>query len=250
VKGSYVEGLVSTIVPVFNAERWVEKSVRSALAQTYENLEVVAVDDGSTDQSTEILKRLALRFPRVRYYRLEENAGVTVARNKALSVARGQYIAFLDSDDIWHPRKIELQLSAMMSSGNALSYTAIEMIDEDDRMIKRVPLTKALADYGLLLRNTIMATSSVVVDRKLTGDFSTSDDYATWLALMREGHTASGVADTLVKYRRRKNSLSSRKLANCVRVWRIQRHQEKIGWLSALGNTLQYGINAFVKHVL
>ena len=126
----YVKGLVSVITPVYNAEKVIEKTLESVFAQTYKSIEIVLVDDQSKDNSAAIIKRIQENHPEIVYYLQPQNMGAGAARNKALELARGQYVAFLDSDDIWMPNKIHLQIKLMKAKGSPFSYTAIEMMDE------------------------------------------------------------------------------------------------------------------------
>lgn len=247
--------LVSVITPVYNAERFIAKAIDSVLAQTYPNIEMILVDDRSTDRSAEIIKSYTEKHPNVIYKLQEKNMGAAVARNTALTLARGRYVAFLDSDDIWLPDKTERQLELMKKTGSPLSYTAIEMIGEDGTLIKPHRKVKESVDYRFLLRNTMIATSSVIADRELLYDFRmplrrSGQDYATWLRLLRGNKVAVGINEVLVRYRISGNSLSSNKFKSVKQVWEIQTRDEGIGKLCAAFNLLCFCFNAFKKHFM
>jgi teichuronic acid biosynthesis glycosyltransferase TuaG len=249
------DDLVSVITPVFNADNFIEKSLMSVFNQTYRNIEIVLVDDCSSDNSASLILNLQKQHPEIVYYCLEKNMGAGFARNKALEIAKGRYVAFLDSDDIWKPEKIKKQLDLMKSKKVSFSYTAIEMIDEFDQIIKEKRNIKETCSYNYLLRNTMIATSSVVLDRYQVGDFRMStrrggQDYATWLHLLRNGLIAYGLNDSLVKYRSRSNSLSSNKFKSIKQVWDIQTQNEKLNRVTAFFNVSCFCINAFKKHFL
>lgn len=246
---------VSVIIPVYNAAKYIDKTIESALNQTYKNIEIILVDDCSKDNSRQIIEKYVARHENIIYHLQEKNSGAAVARNTALQIAKGRYVAFLDSDDLWYPEKIEKQLKLMKQNNAAICYTAIEMIDENDRLIKEKRRVIDKVNYKFLLKNTMLATSSVVIDRKLIGDFQmplirSGQDYATWLLLMRNGTVAYGINEALVKYRKSENSLSSNKLKSVKQVWNTQTKYEGINSVSAAYNSLCFAFNAFKKHYL
>lgn len=247
--------LVSVIIPVYNAEKYISETLESVINQTYRDLEIIVIDDCSKDSSSNIIKDIMKSNLKIIYHKQEVNAGVAVARNKGLELARGRFIAFLDSDDLWYHDKLEKQLSLMKEKNAAISYTAIEMIDETGQLIKGKRKVKETVSYKTLLKNTVIATSTVLIDRNIMGEFKmplirSGQDYATWLMLLRNGTIAYGINDALTKYRRSKNSLSSNKFKSVEQVIGIQRKQEKIGFLRAHFNGLCFIINAFKKHIL
>lgn len=130
---------VTVVVPVYNCEKFVERTIRSAAAQTYPNLKIIAVDDGSTDRSREILAALAHELPCLEVH-LTQNSGVARARNLGTESADTEYVAYLDHDDLWHPTKIEKQMAALLEHADdpswAACYTANRVIDEDDRLLR------------------------------------------------------------------------------------------------------------------
>lgn len=251
----YIDYLVSVITPVYNAERYLGRMLDSVLSQTYQNIEIILVDDCSKDHSSEIIREYKKRCDFIVYHLQEENRGAGHARNKALELARGQYVAFLDSDDVWMPDKIERQLNLMKEQNTPFCYAAIEMIDENDRIIKLKRKIAEECDYNYLLHNTVIATSSVVVDRKVLGDFRMhlrrgGQDYATWLKLLRNGTVARGINEVLVRYRVSEGSLSSNKLDSIRQVWEIQTQDEKIGKIFAVFHVCCFVFNALKKYIL
>jgi len=251
----YDNELVSVIIPVYNAEKFISKTIESVLNQTYKNIEIVIVDDCSKDNSRKIIDQYTANYKNIVYHLQEKNCGAAVARNTALKIAKGRYVAFLDSDDLWYPKKLEKQLKLMKQKNAAICYTAIEMIDEDGNLIKGKRNVKEKINYNFLLKNTMIATSTVVVDRNIIGDFQmpnirSGQDYATWLQLMRNGTDAFGINDVLVKYRKCNNSLSANKLKSVKQVWKIQTEIEDISTLRATINVLYFMLNAFRKHYL
>lgn len=250
----FVDGLVSVITPVYNAERFIQSTIESVLNQTYKNIEIILVDDCSKDKSAKIINELCEKYPNIVYHLQEKNMGAGVARNKALELARGRYVAFLDSDDMWKPDKISKQIDVMNKTGAPLCYTAIEMIDENGKIVKEKRKIKEICDYRYLLHNTVIPTSGLVVDRVQCGDFRMhlrrgGQDYATWLKLMRNGAVARGIDEALVQYRIVSGSLSSNKFKSIQQVWEIQTQDEKIGKIPAAFHVLCFTFNAVKKYL-
>ena len=252
---TYTKGLVSVIMPIYNAEKYLAETLNSIFDQDYENIEIVLVDDCSKDGSAKIISEYQKNHPEIIYYLQEKNMGAGAARNKALELAQGQYVAFLDSDDIWLPQKISKQIQLMQETKSPFSYAAIEMMDENSQTIKGKRNIKETCDYRYLLHNTIIATSSVVVDRTVLGDFRMplrrgGQDYATWLMLLRGGAVAHGINEALVRYRVASGSLSSNKFKSIKQVWQIQTQDEKINKISAAFHVLCFAFNAFKKYFM
>lgn len=252
---SFDNNSVSVIIPVYNSAKHLAEAINSALGQTYKNIEIVLVDDCSTDDSVRIIKEYSAKFPNIVYHYLETNSGAAVARNKALQLAKGRYVAFLDSDDIWYPQKTQKQLTLAAEKDAAFCFSAIEIMDDAGRLVKPRRDVPPTADYAFILKNTVIATSTVLIDRKVVGTFEmplirSGQDYAAWLQLLRNGMVAYGSNEALTKYRRRAKSLSSNKLESIQQVWRIQTENEGIGILPATINTCFFIFNAFRKHFL
>lgn len=245
--------LVSVITPVYNKERYLDACIGSVLGQTYPGWELILVDDCSADASFEILQGYARKDPRIRCERLARNAGAAAARNRALSLARGRYVAFLDADDIWMPDKLARQVDFLSRRGAGFCYTAIEMIGDDGAPRKGKRPVREVVDYRYLLTNTVIACSSVLIDRKIIGDFRMPDvrkgqDYATWLAILRRGFKAYGIDEALVRYRIAKDSVSSNKLAALRRTWHIYRRVHGLGFFRSLGCFALYTFHAVKKY--
>lgn len=252
---TYIDDLVSVIIPIYNAEKYLIGTLNSVFNQTYQNMEIVLVDDCSTDRSVAIISEMQVSHPEIIYYCQNKNMGAGAARNKALELASGRYVAFLDSDDVWAPHKIQRQLELMETHKTPFSYTAIEMIDENSNTIKSKRNLKETCNFKYLLHNTIIATSSVVIDRKISGDFRMSlrrggQDYATWLMLLRDGTIAYGINEALVKYRVSSGSLSSNKFKSIKQVWEIQTQNEQISKFKAIFHIISFCFNAFKKYFM
>lgn len=254
MENKYTDGLLSIIIPVYNAEKYIGTTLNSIYEQTYKNFEIILVDDCSSDNSAGIIKEEMNRHPEIVYHLQEKNMGAAVARNTALTIAKGRYVAFLDSDDIWKPEKTEKQLRLLEEKDGAFSFTAIEMIDDNGAIVKKKRKVKEKVTYKFLLHNTMIPTSSVIIDRNKTGDFTmplrrSGQDYATWLQLLRDGTIAYGINEALVQYRVGHKSLSSNKFKSIKQVWEIQTRDEHINKFSAFFNVICFGFNALKKYL-
>lgn len=249
----YIKGLVSVITPVYNCEKYIGCTLNSVFAQTYKDIEIVLVDDQSKDRSAEIIKKFQSTHSEIVYFLQPENKGAGHARNKALELARGQYVAFLDADDIWKPEKVEKQVKLLKDKNGAFCFTAIEMIDGENNVIKGKRKIREEVDYKFLLSNTMIPTSAVMVDRCIKGDFRMhlrrgGQDYATWLGLLRDRSIAYGIDEVLTSYRIDGESLSSNKLDSVKQIWEIQTIDEKINRFEAANNILKWAVNAMKKY--
>ena len=249
----YINGLVSVITPVYNVEKYIDRTLRSVFAQTYKNIEIVLVDDQSKDRSAEIIMKYQETHPEIVYFLQPKNMGAGHARNKALELAKGQYVAFLDADDMWKPEKIEKQVRLLKKKNGSFCFTAIEMIDGDDKVIKGKRKVKEEINYKFLLSNTMIPTSSVMVDRTVKGDFRMhlrrgGQDYATWLKLLRDGSIAYGIDEVLVDYRIDGDSLSSNKLDSVRQIWEIQTRDEGVSKVTAVWHIARWCWNSIKKY--
>ena len=225
------------------------------LAQTYKNIEIIIIDDASTDNSYMKIEKMIMNNENIRYYRQPKNMGVAAARNRGIKLANGQYIAFLDSDDLWKQDKLEKQVKIICEKGAEIVFTAIKIIDKDGKLIKNKRKIKERINYKFLLSNTMIATSSVLLALDKIGKFQMpllhlGEDYATWLMLMRNGREAYGINEALTLYRKSARSLSSKKLKNWKVVWNIQVKFEGVCPVKAYINCLRYAVNSVKKYFL
>lgn len=244
---------VSVITPVYNAEDFLNETIESVLNQTYKNFEYLLIDDCSTDSSADIIKSYAEKDNRIHYIKLEENSGAAVARNTGLEQAQGQFIAFIDSDDVWYPEKLEIQLAFMAEQGEAFTYTKYEHITEDSEVQSAPDFPKRL-DYSGLLKNTAIACSTVVIDRQVIGEFRMplvrkGQDTATWLRILRDHDYAYLVDEVLNQYRGRAGSLSSDKIGALKRTWNTYRNIENLPLHKALYYFMFYIWNAVKRRL-
>ncbi|APZ49225.1 glycosyl transferase [Jeotgalibaca sp. PTS2502] len=248
------EELVSIVTPVFNAEKYIADTIQSVLNQTYENIELLLVDDCSRDLSREIIESLAINDSRIRYIRLQENSGAAVARNTGIKNAKGRYIAFIDSDDMWKADKLKKQLTFMQENDYPFTYTSYETITEEGHLKKGTVNVPEKISYTGLLKNTAIACSTVLIDREIIGDFRMplvrkGQDTATWLLLLRNIPYAYGLNEVLTSYRKVPGSISSNKVDALKRTWNTYYRLEKLPFPKAAYYFSWYVWNALRKRI-
>lgn len=250
-------GLVSIIVPVYRAAAYITDTIGMVFSQTYGRWELLLVDDCSGDGSVEAVEEMLSAyghrpmetdFEEIRH--IEEylcgegkkvylicknkNEGAAAARNTGVDLARGQYIAFLDADDIWVPDKLEKQLSFMREKRAGFVFSAYEFGDESARPTGKIVHVPEILTYKRALSRTVIFTTTVVIDRDIVPQELIrmprvgSEDTATWWQILRAGYEARGLDEVLAVYRRPARSLSSNKLKAAKRIWNLYRGQEKL----------------------
>jgi glycosyltransferase involved in cell wall biosynthesis len=242
---------VSVVMPVYNAGGWLAHSIGSVRAQTYPDWELLAVDDGSTDDSLARLRALAAADPRIRPIAMPANGGVAAARNAGIEAARGRWIAFLDSDDAWAPDKLRRQVDDMRARDLSVSYAAYQRVDERGKPLSRV-CPPDMVDHAAMLRSNHIGNLTGMYDRRL-GEARFRrighEDYVFWLDLVRRaGHAARVPGDApLAFYTVRNGSVSANKLRAAGWQWRIYREVEGIGAPRAAWLMLHYLAHALRK---
>jgi teichuronic acid biosynthesis glycosyltransferase TuaG len=243
--------LVSIIMPSWNVERFIEETVRSVQAQTFTDWELLIADDCSTDRTAQLIGAMAERDPRVKLIRQPNNGGPALARQASIGRAQGRFLAFLDSDDLWLPKKLERQIEFSRQKRAALSYTAFRRIDEAGSTTGRLIAAPPSLTYGQLLKNTSIATLTALVDREIAGPVAMKnegyDDFCLWLSILKPGHTAYGLNEDLARYRVRGSSVSSRPLRSAKWVWHIYRNVEHLSLLKSVSCFAYWGARAWLK---
>ena len=241
--------LVSIVTPVYNAADFLQETIDSVRAQSFLDWEWLLIDDASTDATPDLLARVAAD-PRLKWIAQPHNQGPAKARARGLALARGRYIAFLDSDDVWLPEKLTRQLQFMQEKDAALSHTAYRRFrgSSGGGEAGRLITPPALLTYRRLLGQTAIAMSTAMIDREKTGPFKLADhpveDFILWLDLTKRGFAAHGLGEDLARYRLRKGNWSGNPLRNMARVWDIYRNHEKLALLDAAFCFLSYGTRA------
>ena len=246
--------LVSVIMPCYNMASYISDSIKSVISQTYPHWELLIVDDASTDNTVDIIESYSQSDPRIRCAIKKQNSGIADTRNQCIQMAQGQFLAFLDADDIWHPEKLEKQLRFMIEKNVGFSYSTYDWIDEEGKTLNKFINTIGNLDYETYLRNTIIGCSTVMVDRKIVGEvvvpkFRTSEDTATWLDILKKGFLAYAIDEPLVSYRIRRKSASSNKIKASIDLWKVYRRHEKLPFFKAMRCFACYAFHAIKKRL-
>lgn len=251
------DGMVSIIVPVHNVKKYIAETVECVRRQTYGNWELLLVEDCSTDGTAQALDGYLdeVNDGRIKLTHMSENVGAAKARNFGLEQACGRYIAYLDSDDLWEPEKLERELAFMKEKQAAFAFTGYEFADESGKGIGRIVHVPETLNYRQALKNTTIFTTTVMFDTdKIQKDLLRmpeikSEDTALWWKVLRNGYIAYGLDENLVKYRRIGKSLSSNKLEAIRRIWYLYRNVEKLGLFQSAWNFCFWAMRAVARRV-
>ena len=232
--------VVSVIIPSYNAKKYLEQTIRSVIAQTMEEWELFVIDDGSSDDSVQIAHDLAKEDSRIHVLQNEQNMGVSATRNRGIDLSRGKYIAFLDSDDIWHPEKLQCQLARLEETGAKFCYCAYDIVGADGHTVRSNYAVPTEIGYEQMLGENVMLCSSVLLDAELAKKYKFNtqyyhEDYLLWLQILADGYEAVGCTETLVNWRFIENSRSFNKWNSAKNRWKIYRNYLKL----PLGKTLR-----------
>lgn len=222
-------GLVSIITPTWNCGRFISETIESVLAQTYTKWEMLIVDDCSTDDTKEIVAKFQKQDSRIKYYCLSHNSGAAIARNEALKMAKGRWIAFLDSDDLWMPEKLELQIKFMVENGYYFSYHNYSEIDENGMTLhKIIHGPRRITRIGMI-SYCWPGCLTVMYDKSFIGDIQVPDikknnDYAMWLLISRKV-SCHLLERSLALYRKRTGSISNHSYTSLIK-WHYRLFRE------------------------
>lgn len=211
------EKLVSIITPSYNSSKYISQTIASVLSQTYQNWEMIIVDDASPDNSNHIIEEYCKKDNRIKLIKLETNSGPAVARNLAIQEAKGRYIAFLDADDLWLPQKLEKQVAFMQEKDCALSYTAYETMDAKGNKLEKIIVPPLHLRYSDMLKSNYIGCLTAMYDTHKLGKvymplLKKRQDYGLWLKILKQTDYAYGIAEPLARYRIRLESVSRDKV--------------------------------------
>lgn len=244
---------VSIITANYNCERFIEVTIQSVLSQTFTDWEMIIVDDFSTDNGPEIIKKYSYEDSRIKFIALAENSGPAVARNTAIDQATGRFIAFLDSDDQWTPNKLELQIAFMKENNFALTYTEYVKVDEEGNTISDVIRRPEKVNYQKMLASNFIPCLTAIYDSTTLGKvymplILKRQDYGLWFRILKKIDYAYAIHEPLAYYRVRKNdSVSSNKVKSALYHWKILREVENIPLLKAMYQFAQYAVIGYLK---
>ena len=246
--------LVSVVMPNYNGARFIGPAIESVLKQTYRNIELIIVDDHSSDTSFEIIQEYCKEDSRVSAVKLTKNSGVAVARNIGIGEAQGQYIALLDSDDVWEKDKIELQLNLAITKGSDLVYCSYDFINENGLSVKKPFIVPGTTDYKRMLSVSVISCSTVFARAKLLKDhpFSTHyyhEDYLLWMQLLKLPLSVAGSQKVLAHYRQVSGARSSNKKEAAKERWNIYRKALGMNAAKSIYYFIQYSVHGVIKYI-
>ncbi|AGA80576.1 glycosyltransferase family 2 protein [Echinicola vietnamensis] len=242
---------VSIITPLFNGENFISETIESVISQTYTDWEMIIVDDGSQDKGPEIVKSFAKNDKRINFFRNEENCGPAISRNKAIEMANGRFIAFLDSDDRWTSQKLEKQISFMHNEDIPFSYTCYKMVNENGKYLgEKIPPIKV--DYKKMLESNYIGCLTAVYDSHKVGkvympNILKRQDYGLWLNLLKKVKYAYCINEVLAEYTIRSSSVSSNKIKLIRYNWELFRNVEKLSFTRSVYYLCKNILNKFRK---
>lgn len=250
------EALVSIIVPIYNAEKFIKNTIRTVKQQTYQNWELLLVNDCSTDTSKTIIEEEVKKEPRIKLIELSKNSGAAVARNTGIEYAKGKYIAFLDADDLWKREKLTKQIEFMQNNQYEFTFTDYEFTDEEGNKTGKTVKVPTKINYKQALKNTTIFTSTVMFDIEKLGkelikmpNVRRGQDTATWWKVLKTGIIAYGLQETLSFYRRSNHTLSANKVKALKRTWNLYRNVEKLPFLKSFYYFCFYCFHAVKRRI-
>ena len=252
--GKNMEEKVTVLTPTWNSGKYIRETIQSVLDQTYTNWEMVIVDDCSTDNTVSIVRKIAKNEPRIKLICQKKNRGAAIARNVALQNATGRYIAYLDSDDIWKPEKLEKQILFMKNNNYGFSCTSYEVIDDSGESLNKRIYMLDKVDYLGFLTNNFLQTVGIMIDSYIIDkrylimpNIRRRQDAATWMQILKAGYICYGIHEILAQYRRTKNSLSSNKYRAVIGTWKLYRNIEKLSFFFSCYCFIRYALLAIWK---
>lgn len=245
--------LVSIITPLYNAEAWIEETADSIFQQTYTNWEWIIINDYSKDSSYSKVQKLAENDWRIKLLNNDQNLKTALTRNRGIREAKGKYIAFIDADDIWHPLKLEKQISFMKETGAELSYHAYRKFRGTIDNLGSIVHVPETVNYRELLKSNVIACLSAVFDAESLGKvempdgFKAREDYLCWLKILKTTEKAYGMSDCLGYYRVHHTSYSSNKFEVAGLQWSLYRNHERLNIFQSAVNFSFYLFNGYLK---
>lgn len=248
-----MEPLVTIITPCYNSADFIRLTIDSVLEQTYSSWELIVIDDKSKDDTCNIIEEYAAQHSNIRLIKLEQNGGVANARNVGLKEAKGKYVAFLDSDDIWLKEKLAKQVSYMEEKSLPMTFCAYHRIDEAGKIISSKIEMPYNINYKQLLPHNVIIFSTSLTLRSAIGDTQFKkaghEDWIFWLDIFKKPFIGYGINEALVQYRIRQGSVSSNKLKVIGFTWKIYRESEKLGLIESAYHFVRYAFSTVWKRL-
>lgn len=252
-KKNKAQPVCSIILPVYNSQKYLNRTANSVLQQTMPDFELIAIDDCSTDRSLKMLQQWAEKDKRIQVFQNETNQGVANTRNRGIQLAKGKYIAFLDSDDSWHNEKLMRQIAMMEQKNCDFTCTAYYMVNDVGQRIKtrmlesQYILMKDLLKENYIILSTVMIRSEVAKQYSMDGSYA-HEDYVYWLELLQNGVRGCVLNQCLTSYRLAQKSRSSNKKKAAQGRWDVYRRYLGYNVLRSGWYFIHYAINGLKKY--
>jgi teichuronic acid biosynthesis glycosyltransferase TuaG len=231
------EELVSIVMPTYNCADFIDIALDSVISQTYRNWEVIVVDDCSTDNTARVVKDYMRKDSRIKYHKLEKNSGAAVARNTAVKLAQGKYIAFLDSDDVWFAEKLTKQISFMEENNYFFTCSSYTKIGEKGKYLNKTVKARKQSNYDDILKrnpgNSTVVYNADELGKIVIPNIRKRNDYVMWLSVIKKAGVLYGIDEPLASHRIRKGSLSKKKVNLVGYHWKVYREIEKLSLLKS-----------------
>ena len=245
--------MVSVIMPAYNAEKYIEEAVRSVIAQTYEDWELIVIDDGSKDNTVRIVEEIAKEDKRIHVLKNEANIGVARTRNKGLDSCTGDLAALLDSDDYWDPEFLEKTVELENKTNSDFIYCSYGIVNEQGEKISNDFIVPERTCFEDSLVKSVISCSTVLFSKKMMREarFPVNvyhEDLALWLSMLKDGATASGVTEVLAYYRQSNNTRNKNKIKSAVRRWIICREYLGLSLSKSVVIMVKYAYCGFQKY--
>jgi len=246
--------LVSVIMPCYNSGKFISQSIRSVLEQTYQNWEMLIIDDCSADTSVSLVKNYIEKDGRIKLFTTQRNSKSPVEpRNIGIKNAKGRYIAFLDSDDIWFPAKLENQVKKFTENNIAIVFSYYEKISEKGKRKNRIIFSPHIVTYKKLLKGDCIGFSTAIYDTEKCGKIYFenigAEDYVFWLSMLHPDFIALNTKTVEALYRVRGGSLSSKKIKSAKWTWDIYRRTLGFSIFKSIYCFSNYAITAIYKYL-
>lgn len=245
--------LISIVTPLYNCEKYIKETIESVVLQSYTNWEMIIIDDCSTDNSIKIITEYTRSIPNIRILRNKQNVGVAETRNIGIREAKGEYIAFLDSDDTWKFNKLQNQLAFMIENDIEFSFSNYDVIDKDNVKLGDVNCNYDKLDFNLLLKKNYIPCLTVMIKSKILKKYRLPkirhEDYALWLDILEDNIYAYNVGENLANYRKLDSSLSSNKIKSAIWTWNIFRNYKKLSFFKSCICFINYIFRSIFKFV-
>jgi teichuronic acid biosynthesis glycosyltransferase TuaG len=252
-KNTFVPNLVSIVTAAYNSEKWISECIKSVIAQDYTEWELLIITDtGTNDRTEDVVNQFAAADPRIRFIRITDKRGLALSRNRGIVEARGQYLAFLDSDDYWLPHKLSWQLAFMKNHNYAFTCSGFRRITENSAKEGRIILPPLKQTYTDLLKHNFIPCLTVIIDRNVVPEFEfyeyKFEDYILWLQILKKTEACYCLQEDLSRYRVVENSRSSETKSLAMR-WFVYRNIEKLSSLDAFFYLNCYVATALMKRL-